>query len=652
MTRALRGIGLFALLAAGGAILSASGLLAPLDRPLEDSNLRLLALLRRPPAAPVACVVLGERSFRRIPSGLLRPYLAAVVRAAQAQRPLGIALDVLLPEDNGAAESERLAATLAAQPAVVATALDEDPPHRWILPDRAFRRQAAAHVVVEPDEDGVFRRMSAFKQSEGVSLPALPIAAARFARPDLAFVVGDPLIPDFAQGPDVIPVVDAENLLRQQSLGAAAPAGTLAAAADPAAPPAAAPPTHRLLAGRIVLIGAAAAGASDRVYLPTRRGLPPVPGVEALAAVTASILSGGLLRTLPPLGAGPLLAAAVLAVLGWRRWRGGFGLPQVVLALLAVEAASLAALHVARLVLPAASVLAVVGVTALAAAAAESAAVRRHTRHLLAELAAVTGAGQPGDGAGLPQGAVERLGLLRELHGNLRLEGDRRRETQRLITHELKTPLTSLAGFGRMLERYQLDSAERQRVAGLIRMESERLGKMVTTLLELENVAANRAELAPRRLDVAALVKERCAVLRAAAEGRGQSLRLELAGAPAGVVGDRELLGRVVDNLVGNAIQHGRPGSEIQVRLAAEGGAAVLQVSDQGPGIAADDLPRVFERFFRGRNASGGGAGLGLALVREAVERHGGTVGAESAPAAGSTFWISIPLQQPSEVMP
>jgi two-component system OmpR family sensor kinase len=630
MRRTIRYAGGFALLAGVGVALSAAGLLAAVDRPLADLNLRLLASLRRPRQVPVACVLLGERSFRRHPAGLSRSYLAAVVARVAAERPLGIALDLLLPEGGDAAGNARLAAALASAPTLLATATEEGPPRPWILPDRAFQGVATGHVLVEPDEDGIFRRMSAFKQSQGSSIPALPILAAQFARPDLAFVVGSALVPNFAAGPGSgsIPVVDAESLLR--------PAG-------PAAPG---------LGGRIVLIGAAAAGASDRVYLPTRRGLPPVPGVEALAAVVASILEGGLLRELPPLGSGPMLAAAALTVIVWRRRLGRFGIPQLALALAAAETAALVSLRTARLILPAASIVVATGVTALAAAVAESAAVQRQTRRLAGEL----GAGRPGDEIPLPIDAVRRLQLLRELHGKLRREGerreDRRRETQRLITHELKTPLTSLAGFGRMLERYHFDAAESRRVAGLIRMESERLGKMVTALLELEALAGSGPEPRLQPLDLGELVRQRCAVLRAAAESRGQSLRLEIGGAAAGVLGDRELLGRVVDNLIGNAIQHGSEGTEIRVRLAAREGAAVLEVADQGPGIAADELPLVCERFYRGRGAAGGGAGLGLALAQEAVERHGGSLRAESTMGSGSTFRITVPLRDRGEAAP
>jgi signal transduction histidine kinase len=752
MTRTLHHAGLFTAVAGAGVLLAAGGLLAPLDRPLSDFNLRLLGSLRRPPPVPVACIVIGEQAFRRIPAGRLRSYLAALVERVEAHKPLGIALDVLLPAGGDESENARLAAALAAGPAVLAAAPEEEPPRRWNLPDSAFRRSAAGHVVAEPDEDGIFRRMSAFKQSEGLSLPALPIVAARFARPGLAFVAGSALVPDFAQAPGSIPVVDAERLFASEGPPLSAhPDPRPIAEGGPSASrqgsrfmpggPSAAKQGSRSvspLAGRIVLIGAAAAGASDRVYLPTRRGRPPVPGVEALAAVVAAILDGGLLAELPPLGAGAVLAGAALAVVGWRRRRGRFGLPQLAVAVAVIELAALAALRGARLVLPAASAVAAAGVTALAAAAGEAAAVRRQTRHLADELAG----GNPGGAVELPQGAVPRLQLLRELHGKLRAEGDRRRvllenldegvllwnaaghlllgnaaacallgleggpglaaagiapctrdssprtlrrggreleihcrrlpdggclgiirdvtaarqlevrrrETQRLITHELKTPLTSLAGFGRMLERYQLDPAERRRVAGLIQTESERLGTMVNALLELETLAGgSQEELAMRPLDLGALVSERCEVLRAAAENRGQDLRLEVAAEAPRVWGDAELLGRVVDNLVGNAIKHGSAGTEIAIRLAARGGAAVLEVADQGPGIPADELPRICERFYRGRGAAAGGAGLGLALVQEAVERHGGQVRVRSTLEEGSTFSISIPLREIAE---
>jgi signal transduction histidine kinase len=244
---------------------------------------------------------------------------------------------------------------------------------------------------------------------------------------------------------------------------------------------------------------------------------------------------------------------------------------------------------------------------------------------------------------------------------------------QRLVSHELKTPLSSIASFGGMLERYQLSDEELARIAGLIRGESERLLEMVTTFLDLERIGSGRwtGERAP--VDLAALARERAELLAGAAAAR--ELTLELDGLArdgdagdrrAQVPGDPALLARVIDNLAGNAIKYTPAGGTIRLgvravpnEMKAEGNAEVeLTVADDGPGIPADALPRLFDRFYRvpsttadtgsGADRPAAGSGLGLALVREICEWHGGCVGVESEAGRGSVFTVRLPALSPA----
>jgi two-component system sensor histidine kinase BaeS len=124
----------------------------------------------------------------------------------------------------------------------------------------------------------------------------------------------------------------------------------------------------------------------------------------------------------------------------------------------------------------------------------------------------------------------------------------------------------------------------------------------------------------------------------------GLAVRADVDG-PVPVLGDADRLHQAIANLLANAARYCRTGDEVSLRVAADGGLAVAQVADTGPGIAPDALPHVFERLWRGPDSrSVAGSGIGLAVVRELVTAHGGTVDAESTPGHGATFTIRLPL--------
>jgi len=234
-----------------------------------------------------------------------------------------------------------------------------------------------------------------------------------------------------------------------------------------------------------------------------------------------------------------------------------------------------------------------------------------------------------------------RLALLRDVTAEKDLE-QRRREMQRLVSHELKTPLASIAGFGETLERYQLSGEEQRRVAALIRGEAGRLQEMVTVFLDLERLGTGQWKGDEEIVELGALARSRIEVLTAAAQARGQAIKASLddgctiRGVPA-------LLERVVDNLVGNALKYSNDGDAIEVRARHAEDGVVFEVRDQGPGIAPDAQPHLFERFYRAPGTEGAGAGLGLALVKEVVDWHGGCISMKSEIGVGSLFTVNLP---------
>lgn len=176
----------------------------------------------------------------------------------------------------------------------------------------------------------------------------------------------------------------------------------------------------------------------------------------------------------------------------------------------------------------------------------------------------------------------------------------------------------------------------------MIENDSGRLIRVTNELLEWGRLEGGNIRLHRRPLAVQALAEEVLMLLRPAAERKGVTLELE--GCEATVSADADKLKQVLINLLDNAIKFSRPQCVVRLKIANGAGGLRVSVQDQGPGIAASDVPHVFERLFRARAAEGtNGAGLGLAIARNLARLHGGDIELDSAPDRGSTFTLNLP---------
>jgi signal transduction histidine kinase len=213
------------------------------------------------------------------------------------------------------------------------------------------------------------------------------------------------------------------------------------------------------------------------------------------------------------------------------------------------------------------------------------------------------------------------------------------------VSHELRTPLTLLlAPLDDVLSRTTLEAADRQLVE-IARRGGGRLLKLVNSLLEFSRIEAGRIEASYEATDLASLTIDLASVFRSAFERGGVVLSLDCPKLPEGVFVDRDMWEKIVLNLISNAFKFTLKG-EVRVTQHAIGDHIQLQVGDTGCGVAAEDLPRLFERFFRGRAPEARtheGSGIGLSLVQELVKLHGGTIEASSEVGVGTTITLRIP---------
>src|SRR5829696_3270804 len=244
------------------------------------------------------------------------------------------------------------------------------------------------------------------------------------------------------------------------------------------------------------------------------------------------------------------------------------------------------------------------------------------------------------------------LARLEVAFGHLEETLSRQRRFAADASHELRTPLTSISGHARMLDEWALegDKETAHRSVGTIRREAGRMRGIIDSLLTLTR-GYEGAPMDIGRYDLGVVVKLATETAGAAAEGK---VSVEFVPNEHDVTAtfDRERVMQVASILLDNALKFTPEGGSVKVRVGEEDGSVALAVSDTGVGISEEQLPLVFERFYRADAARAeGGAGLGLSIARQIAESHGGQIRAESTPGKGSTFTLLLPRNGPGSLI-
>lgn len=221
-----------------------------------------------------------------------------------------------------------------------------------------------------------------------------------------------------------------------------------------------------------------------------------------------------------------------------------------------------------------------------------------------------------------------------------------RRDFVANVSHELKTPLTSIAGYAETLVSDPPDEATSRRFLEIVLGNARRMQHLVDDLLDLSRIESGRWQPRKEPIDVAAVAREAWAPLAERAAHRSMEFSVDIDPDASLVTADAEGLRQVLTNLFDNALRYTPAGGTVAVHAEKQDGGLAVMVSDTGPGIPHEHLSRVFERFYRvdpSRSREEGGTGLGLAIVRHLVEAHGGTVRAESEVGEGTTITCWFP---------
>jgi signal transduction histidine kinase len=236
--------------------------------------------------------------------------------------------------------------------------------------------------------------------------------------------------------------------------------------------------------------------------------------------------------------------------------------------------------------------------------------------------------------------------LLAEQNERLRQLDDMRDEFVSLVSHQVRTPLTSIRGYLELL----LDgdagplTADQQRFLGFVANGAKRLLDLADDLLFISRVDAGKLELSLEDVDIVALARDAIEALHPVADERGVELTLEAEGTPAVHVDDYAIR-QAVDNLLSNGVKFTPEGGRVTLRVHARDDYVVVEVADTGIGIPESEQPRLFERFFRASNAlthAIPGTGLGLAIVKEIAEAHGGTLEVETTEGKGTSIRLLL----------
>lgn len=254
------------------------------------------------------------------------------------------------------------------------------------------------------------------------------------------------------------------------------------------------------------------------------------------------------------------------------------------------------------------------------------------------------------------RGSDETAELARDFNmmaGRVRTAYELQRDFVGNVSHELRTPLTSIEGFSQaLLDGVSTGVEEQRRSLEIINEESKRLNRLLRDLLLLSRIDAGELTPEKKSVDLVDLMRKLESMYNSRAEEEGKAFRVDAPALALNIHTDPDRLERVLTNLLDNAIKYTGEGGTVALSARVGGGFARLAVSDTGQGIPPDELPRIFERFYRvepSRAQKHGGAGLGLSICKELVQTLGGTIEVQSLAGHGTTFTLTLPAGAASD---
>lgn len=232
---------------------------------------------------------------------------------------------------------------------------------------------------------------------------------------------------------------------------------------------------------------------------------------------------------------------------------------------------------------------------------------------------------------------------IREQHNDILLAAKSRQDFTANVSHELKTPITAISGYAELIENKMADENQQIKFAGEIRKQADRLVSLVNDIIRLSELDHRESIPQFTKVDIYDISAERVEFLQNNA--RKKNVQLQLSGEHCLVTSNKDLLTELLDNLIQNAIRYNVPNGRVNVCVKPSGQQTELTVSDTGIGIPAQDIDRVFERFYRvdkSRSRETGGTGLGLAIVKHIVELHDGEISISSTVGKGTIICVKL----------
>jgi signal transduction histidine kinase len=576
---------------------------APLDRAMYDEMFRRYT----PPPWPSESLllVIDERSIGTIPNGTagLRRPLARALERVCAAKPKAVAVDLILADHRDPDADREFATALRGCPNVVLASELYPDGSGWEDPIPEFRSAASAiaHVHASPDQDAVVRQIPLVRRNGIVRRWAMALEALRLSRhADILEAYGTNTID---VGGATIPAAGAERMIRVRFPPPDRKIPRLALQdllADPS--------RASIAAGKVVFAGVTAQTEHDRLFTPYSEGIP-ISGIEINADAFETMAHGLYITDVPEfwvaLFALALVGAAGVAFHFFPGWRA------YILGGLVIAVASFA---------PYASFA---------------------RGHVFSFTTSVSAAWLGGITAAAYYHLVTRRSLKRS-----EAERARYQQAMHFVTHEMRTPLSAIQGSSELISRFALTEEKRKQMAQLINSESKRLARMVEIFLNVERLSAGQMELKQENIPVGEMVELCVARVAPLAERKRIGVILHPIGPELAVTGDRELMEYACYNLLTNAVKYSPQRTEVTVTGVKNGAHVRIAVKDQGIGMDQKEVKQIFRKFYRTKKAeeSGeAGSGIGLSIVQQIVEQHGGEIEVTSQPGAGSCFTLVLP---------